>query len=214
MDALQRPPLSQYNWILGTSEAPPASVRKQVAKSLLESIKDRDYDTQTLREILLLIDHECLCRELERKESQGSKDIFQTTIATAAVGDFADHLCSCLVPHINASSHSERLLQFRALLSVLALLNLHGVKAHHSEFYEKRRHEINKRFQEIQWLPEESTEFSVEAFHIVQCSHLISMVAAYSTQHFIRAEPKSAVLLDIANNVMQLGVIAVNIALV
>jgi hypothetical protein len=198
--------------MVGTSQAPATSARKQVARELLAAIKDRDYDFQTLEEIALVIDHECLCREVENtQDSIHSGDIFKTTIASSAIGEFADQLSSCLVHYIDASSHVLREVQCRALLSVLALLQLRGVTAQQTDSRTRWQKQINRLFRDLVWQPGESTGLSLDAFHKVQCSHLLSLVAA---QPFINAEPVSAALLAIASDVLQLGVLAVNIAMV
>lgn len=195
--------------MVGTSEEPATSARKRVARELLDAIKDHDYDSQTLEEILLVIDHECLCRELENSED--SKEIFQSTIGTPTIGDFAHQLSSCLVEYVDASSHVMRELQCRALLSVLALLHLRGVTAQDTDSHTRLQRQINSLFRNLVWLPGESTGITPEAFRKVQCSHLLSLVSA---QPFVKAEPTSIALLKIASDVLQLGVIAVNIALV
>lgn len=200
--------------MVGSPTESAADARKRVAKGLLFLIKDREYDSQTLEEILLVIDHECLCREVGPRGVQGASDIFQSTIGIVVVGDFADQLSSCLVPFNHVSSHFERALQCRALLSVLTLLHIHGVRGQQVESHTKWQKQIKQRFRDRVWQPGESTDFSPEVFHTIQCSHLLSLVAAYYSQHFIRAEPIASVLLDLANNLMRIGVAALNVAFV
>lgn len=208
-------PLSWYeNLMIGTPQESATSTRQQVAVGLLDVIKNNSYTSQTLEQTLLVVDHECLCRELESTNSPASRDRFQSTIGIAAIGDFADHLSSCLVRYINPPSHIDRELQCRALLSVLALLHLHGVQALQADAHTKWRSQINDRYQDLVWLPREPTGLSPETYHKVQCAHLLSVAAAYYAQQFVKAEPKAPILLEIANNVLQIGVIAVNIALV
>jgi hypothetical protein len=210
MESLQRPLFWYQNWIIGTSEEPATSARKRVAKELLDALKNRDYDSQTLEEILLVIDHDCLCFELER--SRDAPDIFRSTITTATIGEFAQHLSSCLVHYIDPSSYVLRELQCRALLSALAWLQLRGVTAQDPHSQDRLQAQINSLFRSLTWLPGgPADEISPEAFRKVQCSHLLTLIAA---QPFVRAEPKAAPLLGIAGDVLQLGVLAVNIALV
>lgn len=205
MAPLQRP-LSWYqSWLIATPE------RAQVARELLEDIKGRNYNSQTLEEIILVIDHECLCR-VGLINLHGAEE--SIAIGTLVIGDFAEQLSSCLVQHINPNSHLLRELQCRALLSVLALLHLDGVTAQETDFYTKWQSQINKRFRDLVWLPGQSTGLSKDTFRRVQCLHLLSLEAAYHARHFIRAEPASADILAIASNVMHVGVMAVNIALV
>jgi AcrR family transcriptional regulator len=209
MDSLQRPLLWYLSFITGTPETPATSARKRVATELLDAVRDHHYDSQTLEEIIIVIDHECLCRELEISRSSG--EIFQSTIATSAIGEFAHQLSSCLVQYVDPFSHVLRELQCRALLSVLALLQLRGVTAQDPDSHNRLQNQINSLFRNLVWSPGESTAITPEAFRRAQCSHLLSLVAA---QPFVSAEPRSARLLKIATDVLQLGVLAVNIALV
>jgi hypothetical protein len=211
MTAQQRPSSWYASWMIGTSQAPATTRRNAIARELLQAIKDHDYDSQSLEEVILLIDHEYLCRKLE--DSEESKDKFKSTIRVPVIGDFADHLSSCLVTLVYPSSYSERELQCRALLSVLALLQLHGVRAQQTDSQAKWQGQLNRRFQELVWLPAEPAAFSAEIFHKAQCAYLLSLGAAY-TQTFIKAEPKSTAGVAVAVDVMQLGVVAVATALV
>lgn len=194
--------------MIGTPEAPATTAREQMANELLQAVKNSNYDSHTLEEILLLIDHECLCLEFE---SRGSRDIFNSTLKIPLIGEFLDVLSLCLVRYINSSSHIVRELQFRALLSVLALIRLHGVTNQQTDSYTELQQRINRRFQDLVWLPG-SPAISPEAFYKVQCSHLLSLVAAYS-QQLVRAEPKSTAVVAIVMDVMQLGVLAGTTAL-
>jgi hypothetical protein len=210
MDTLQRPLFWYQSWISGTPEAPATSARKRVAKELLDALKDHDYDSQTLEEILVVIDHDCLCRKLET--SGDAQDTFRSTITTATIGEFAKHLSSCLVQYIDPSSYVLRELQCRALLSALAWLQLRGVTAQDPDSQNQLQTQINSLFRTLNGLPGGSPDrITPEAFRKVQCSHLLTLVAA---QPFVRAEPVAAPLLNIASDVLQLGVLAVNIALV
>jgi len=210
MESLRRPLFWYQSWIIGTPEAPATSARKRVAKELLAALKDHDFDSQALEEILLVIEHDCLCRDLE--SSRNAQDIFKSAIATATIGEFATHLSSCLVKYIDPSSYVLRELQCRALLSALAWLQLRGVTAQDPNSQDQLQTQINSLFRSLTSSPGGSPdEISPEAFRKVQCSHLLTLAAA---QPFVRAEPIAAPLLNIANDVLQLGVLAVNIALV
>lgn len=202
--------------MIGTPQTPPATARALLAEELLAAIKNSSYDSQTLQEIVLVIDHECLCRESQDRfpNLRRPDDISNRAIATSVIGDFAEQLSSCLVHHINASSRLIRELQFRALLSVLALLQLDGVHAVHADVHRKWQTKINNRFRELIWLPGQSPRLSTETFPRVQCAHLISLGAAYYSQQFVPAEPVAARILAIGSNVMQLVVMVANIALV
>jgi hypothetical protein len=197
--------------MIGTSEAPAASTRNLVAGELAQTIADSRHDSQTLQEILLVINHECLCREVESSTDSSSRDVFQGWIGTSAVGKLAHQLSSCRVQYIDASSHIERELQCRALLSVVALLHLRGVAAHEADSQTRWQRQINNLFRDLVWLPTESTVLSSETFHRLQASHLLSLAAAHA-QQIPRAEPTSAVVLPMVGDVVQLGVIAANIA--
>ncbi len=69
MASLQRPLFWYESWMVGKSEAPATSARKRVTEELLLAVRDHVYDTQTLEEIILVIDHECLCHEVENSEN-------------------------------------------------------------------------------------------------------------------------------------------------
>ncbi len=210
MTSLPGSPSESEIWIIGTAAESAASARKRVAKGLLLLLKDRDYDSQNLEEILLVIDHECLCLELNSTDVHGWNDIFESTIEVPAVADFADQLSSCLVLFDHVSSHFDRAVQCRALLSVLALLKTHKARVQQADSHTKWQKQINGRFRDQVWRPGESTEFSAEVFSATQCSHLITLVAAYNAQHFVRAESTASILLDLGNNMMRIGVTAVS----
>lgn len=195
--------------MVGTPEAPATSARKRVAEELLLAIKDHIYDTQTLEEIILLINHECLCHEVENSES--STFIFRSAFDIPVISQLADQLSSCGVKYVNASSHLLRELQCRALLSVVAWLHLRGVTAHQADSHARWQEQINQLYQDLVWLPEEQIGATQEAFRRAQCSYLLSLVAA---QQFVIARPRIKDALEVAGDLMQLGVVAVNIALV
>lgn len=209
MVPLQRPSFWYESWTVGAPEAPATSARKRVAKELLLAIEESDYDTQTLEEIILVINHECLCHEVENSED--SDIIFNSALEIPVVSKFADQLSSCLVHYVTASSHVLRELQCRALLSVLVWLHLRGVTAHQADSHAKWQEQINQLYRDLIWLPKESTGAMPEAFRKAQCSYLLSVVAA---QQFVKAKPKIKDLIEVASDLMQLGVVAVNIALV
>ncbi|ERF68589.1 hypothetical protein EPUS_04687 [Endocarpon pusillum Z07020] len=208
MGSLQRPSFWYESWMVGKPEAPATSARKRVAEELLLAIKDHVYDTQTLDEITLLINHECLCHEVENSES--SRFIFRSALDIPVISQLAEQLSSCGVKYVNASSHVLRELQLRALLSVVAWLHLRGVTAHQADSHARWQEQINQLYQDLVWLPEEQTGATQEAFRRAQCSYLLSLVAA---QQFVKARPRIKDALEVAGDLMQLGVVAVNIAL-
>ena len=195
----------------GTTEATAATLRKLAAKELLQAIKENDYDAQTLEEIILIIDHEYLCCRLQ--ESPALRTKFEMGISISMLGDFADHLSSCLVTFINPSSHFERQLQCRALLGVFAVLHLRGVTAQQTQSQAKWQNNLNGRFQDLVWLPEETSRFTANVFHKMQCSHLVSLWASFA-QKFTKAEPKTTAGAAIAMDIMQLSVVVLTTALV
>lgn len=205
--------LSWYkSWVIDTPESPSTTARAHVARELLEAIQSRNYDNQTLKEIILVLDHECLHRvRLRLNNLHKEEDI---AIGTPVIGDFAEQLLGCLVQHINPSSHLLRELQCRALLSVLALLQLDGVREIQTDVHTRWQNQIKERFRDLVSLPGESTGFSTNTYLRVQCSHLLSLGAAYYAQQFVGAELRCERILDLASSVMQLGVMGVNIALV
>jgi hypothetical protein len=211
MAVFKRPSFWYESWMIGTSEIPATARRRSVAKELLQAIKDRDYDSQSLEEVILLIDHEYLCLKL--KDSNESADTFASAIGIPLVGEFAGRLLSCLIEFVVPSSYSERELQCRAIVSVLALLELHGVKGQQTDSKVNWQGEIKRRFQDLVWQPGDTTAFSIDMFNKVQCAYLLSFGAAYA-QKFIKGEPKTTAVLDLATDVVQLGVVIGTTALV
>lgn len=220
MNILREPDPAFKRWMVGGQESAKED-RAARAKALLNDLKERDFDERTLAEVLSLIDFECLCRDIEGNESspelgldEFSQDIrshFQSAIRLSQVGQFADSLSVCLVRYIGAVTHVDREIQCRALLSVFALLRLGGAKAVQADADLSGR--IKRLFQDLVWEPGDYRKFSTEVFHRVQCSHLLSLVAA-SVRQIPKAETQWVPGLQVAYALTQFGVIAASRAMV
>jgi hypothetical protein len=189
--------------------------RREVAKELREAVETHHYDSQTLEEIVQVLDHEILCsrptvNELEddirtyrNGEDLRPRDL--SVLCTPGIDHFLTTLSDCLVRSINKSSHYERELQSRSLISALALLRAQRVESHQTDHYDLLRSRFEERFRDLQWQRKLSGPFTREKFRHFQCSYLLCAGAEYAKM-FGRARPHAVSVLSRAVDVALLGV--------
>jgi hypothetical protein len=186
MSLFEGRPLSWYeSWIIeGADGEGGRAKRKEEAKKLEKAIDSSDYNSNTLQEIIQLLDHECLCYEPISDNPPTS------VLGTNWTSAILNKLSECLVRAISPSSHFERELQSRALISTLALLRAQDVRALEVNQYDLLFNQFKSRFQDLQRLGSgsQSGPFTREKFRKFQSSYLLCSGAEYAT-YFERAEP-------------------------
>jgi hypothetical protein len=193
MSSFDKRPLSWYeSWIIedANSEGGRAERKREEAKKLESVIDSGDYDSDTLQKIIQLLDHECLCYEVQ--DPLMSPPCNPPTIALGKnwTSNILNKLSNCLIQAINPSSHFERELQSRALISALALLRAQNVKAFENNQYDRLLNQFKNRFQDLRRLQPAARDgpFTQEKFRQFQSSYLLCSGAEYMT-YFERAEP-------------------------
>jgi hypothetical protein len=187
-------PLSWYeSWIIedANGQGRRAERKREEARKLEEAIDSGHFNADTLQEIIQILDHESLCYEPVHEP----RSSISHTPPTSAFGAnwtsaILNKLSKCLVPAINSSSHFERELQCRALISALALLRAQGVNAFEIGQYDRLLNQFKSRFQDLRRLPSATRDgpFTREKFRQFQSSYLLCSGAEYAT-YFERAEP-------------------------
>jgi hypothetical protein len=120
MSSSEKRSLSWYeSWIIegADGEGGRAKRKKDEAKKLEKAIDSRDYNSNTLQEIIQLLDHECLCNP--------PTSVLGINWTFTILNKFSE----CLVRAIGPSSHFERELQSRVLISTFALFRAQDVNA-------------------------------------------------------------------------------------
>ena len=190
MNNLRRGPGWYEQWIAG----PAAEVRRrEVAKELEQSIQSGHYDSETFEEFIQLVNHERLCVELQ--DTPEGPEKYRTALSENWTIQTIERVSDCLVRTDSRSSHYERELQSRLILSLLALLRAQGVSALHTNLYSTLHSHFEERYRDLQWNPQTASTFTRERFRRVQCSYLLCAGAEYS-RHFRQAQPLLALTLS------------------
>jgi hypothetical protein len=190
--------------------------RWEVAKELRDAVDTRRYDSQTLEEIIQVLDHEILCsrpkvnKDEVRSYLRGAdlRPRDPSVLCTPWTDDLLKILSDCLIRSISSSSHYERELQSRSLISTLALLRAQRVESHQTDYYDLLHTRFKERFRDLQWqknLSDDSGLLTREKFRHVQCSYLLCAGAECAKQ-FQRAQPFAVSALSRAVDVALLGI--------
>jgi hypothetical protein len=186
----KRPPSWYESWIVedANKEGARAERKREEARKLEEAIDSGHYDSDTLQEIIQLLDHECIC--YEPVHDPNSRNPPTSALKTNWTSNILNKLSKCLVQAISPSSHFERELQSRALISALALLRAQDVNAFETSQYDLLVNQFKSRFQDLQRLRPAARDgmFTREKFRQFQSSYLLCSAAEYAT-YFRRAEP-------------------------
>lgn len=187
--------------------------RWEVAKELRDAVDTRHYDSQTLEEIIQVLDHEILCSRPKVNEDEvrsylsgadlRPRDL--SVLCTPWTDDLLKTLSDCLIRSISSSSHYERELQSRSLISTLALLRAQRVERHQTDYYDLLRSRFEERFRDLQWQGKLPGPLTREKFRHVQCSYLLCAGAEYA-KLFQRARPFAVSALSHAVDVALLGI--------
>ena len=193
MSSFDTRPLSWYeSWIIedANGEGGRAERKREEVRKLEDAIDSGDYGSDTLQEIIQLLDHECLCHEVRDPRFPISCNPPTTALRTNWTSHFLNKLSDCLVQAISPSSHFERELQSRALISALALLRAQDVNAFQVSQYDRLLEQFKNRFQDLRRLQPAARDglFTREKFRQFQSSYLLCSGAEYAT-YFERAEP-------------------------
>ena len=180
--------LTRYeSWIIedANDESGRAKRKLEEANKLEEEIDRGHHGSDTLQDIIQLLDHECLCYVPIHDSNRPTRALRTTWTST-----ILNKLSSCLVQAISPSSHFERELQSRALISALMLLRAQDVDAFQVKQYDLLLNQFKSRFQDLRNLQPVSRDgmFTREKFRQFQSSYLLCSGAEYA-RYFKRAEP-------------------------
>lgn len=190
MSGLDRRPLSWFKgWILEDTDPtnPQANRKQEVARELLEAIDKGDYNAQTLQRLIQVLDHECLCFECAQDDTvpQGLPSVALNSTWTSKA---FRQLLERRIDSISATSHFERELLFRSILSAFALLRAQKVGYFRSEDFTKLRQQFRNQHQDLEWQRIRSGPFTTAKFRQFQAACLLCSSAEHAK--FIgRAEP-------------------------
>ena len=189
MSSFSKRPLSWYeSWIIedASKGGGRAERKREEARKLEEAIDSGHHGSDTLQEMIQLLDHECLCYE----PIHDPRNPPTRALGTNWTSTILNKLSNCLVRAISPSSHFERELQSRALISSLALLRAQDVNAFEARQYDLLLNQFRSRFQDLQRLQPTFRDgmFTRERFRQFQSSYLLCSGAEYA-RYFRRAEP-------------------------
>ncbi|MCJ1379436.1 hypothetical protein MMC17_002537 [Xylographa soralifera] len=194
----------------GNNDAPITTTRKAIVAELQTAIQDHQFDSETLEDIVLILEHECLCWKYKndgKLPAGQDAGAFRHTLETSRTNQLVVDLSSCLVRSISPSSHYERELQSKALLSALALLHAQGVRALQATFHDALRTQLAARFQDLQGVPGQKAVFSAETVRKIQSGYYLCLAAEYA-KHFQKAEP---VVVSVVTSVVSLLIVGASI---
>jgi hypothetical protein len=177
------------SWIIedASREGSRAERKRDETRRMQNAIESGCYDSDTLQNIIQLLDHECLCCE---PSHDPELPITTSGLGTNWTSTILNQLSNRLVQAISPMSHFERELQSRALISALALLHAQDVNAFERSQYDLLFDQFKSRFQDLRMLRPASRDspFTREKFRQFQSSYLLCSGAEYATC-FRRAEP-------------------------
>ena len=205
-----RVPPSFARWIVPGDDAIVSTSRTAIIAELQAAIQDHQFDSETLEDITLILWHEFLSWTFEsdgKLLTGQDAGAFRHSLKTPQTSQLVVQLSSCLVRSISPSSHYERELQSKALLSALALLHAQGVSALQAGFYDDMRAQLAARFQDLQGVPGHKAGFSAETVRRVQCGYYLCLSAGYA-KNFRKAEP---VVVSVVGSVVSLLVVGASI---
>ncbi|MCJ1389386.1 hypothetical protein MMC18_002243 [Xylographa bjoerkii] len=197
-------------WTTASDDAVLSTTRRAIVTELQTAIQDHQFDSETLEDIILILQHECLCWQYKNDGNLlAGQDAgaFRNTLEPSRTNQLVVQLSSCLVRAIGPSSHYERELQSKALLSALALLHAQGVRSLQTTFHDNLRAELAARFQDLQGVPGQRAVFSMETVRKSQCGYYLCLGAEYA-KHFSRAEP---VVVSVVSSVVSLLIVGASI---
>jgi hypothetical protein len=176
------------SWIIeGANDEGGRAERKwEEAQKLEQAIDSTHHGSDTLQKIIQLFDHECLCYGTIHDPSNRPTRALRTNWTSTIL----NKLSNCLIQAISPSSHFERELQSRALISTLALLRAQDVNAFEAKQYDRLFNQFKDRFQDLRNVQPVSRDgpFTQEKFRQIQSSYLLCSGAEYA-KYFRRAEP-------------------------
>ena len=179
------------HWTSAGDDATVSSTRKAVVADLQSAVSEHQFDSETLQDIIRILEHECLCwkyyndGKLPAGQDAGA---FRQTLETSRTNQLVMQLSDCLVRSISPSSHYERELQSKALLSAFALLHAQGVRALQATFHDDLRTRIADRFTDLKGVPGQKAVFAAETVRKIQSGYYLCLAAEYA-KHFQKAEP-------------------------
>lgn len=151
---------------------------------LMEIIKRGDYNAETLKELIHLLDHEYMS-EIHDHERYLQNDRERWKPYT---GNIVTQLSSGLFEYVYPECYYQRELKLRSLLSALALQRAQKTSALESNVYETLREGFQELFRQLQMQQSGSGPFTREKFREAQCSYLLC-ASAESAKYFDRAQP-------------------------
>src|SRR2546423_6155288 len=176
-------------WILADTDPtnPRANRKQEVARELLEAIEKGDYNAQTLQRLIQVLDHECLCFESAQGDTvpQGSASVALNSTWTNKA---FQQLLECRINSISTSSHFERELLYRSILSAVALLRAQRVGYFRSEGFTKLRQQFRNQYKDLEWQRIRSGPFTIAKFRQFQAAYLLCSSAEHA-KFIRRAEP-------------------------
>ncbi|MCJ1283639.1 hypothetical protein MMC26_002970 [Xylographa opegraphella] len=197
-------------WTSAGNDAAVATTRKAVVADLQLAIQDHQFDSETLEDVILILQHECLCWKYKndgKLPAGHDAGAFRQTLETSRTNQLVVQLSDCLVRAISPSSHYERELQSKALLSALALLHAQGVRALQATFHDDLRVRIADRFKDLQGVPGQKAVFSAETVRKIQSGYYLCLAAEYG-KHFHKAEP---IVVSVVSSVVSLLIVGASI---
>ena len=194
-------------WTAPGDQASISTIRKPIIAELQTAIQDHQFDSETIEDIILILEHECLCWKYKNDGNVfAAQDAgaFRPTLENSRTNRLVEQLSSCLVMSISPSSHYERELQAKALLSALALLHAQGVSALQVAFHDDLRAQLAARFQDLQGVPGQKAVFSAETVRKVQCGYYLCLGAEYA-KHWPKAQPVSVAVVSSVVSLLIVG---------
>lgn len=187
-----------------------AQSRRAEAEELLTKIQVGNLDADTLEALIQMLDYECLHLkpimqdDLSRRRRSHSEAL-QPSWTDSIVRILASDMC----PVTRPTSYYEREVQYRALLSALALQRAQGASSLEANHYSELQRHFGQGHRGVQYQHVPPTKFSTEKYRIYNCHFLLVTIVEYA-KNFKRNEP---VIVEILNRAMNIFLVGSSIAI-
>jgi hypothetical protein len=182
-----------------------AQNRREEADKLLRKIKAGHLNADTFEVLIQILDYECLhLKPITQDDLPRRRQSDSVALQPSWTDRLVTILASCMCQGTRPTSYYEREVQYRALLSALALVEAQGAKSFQVDHYDTLQRQFGQGHKDLQWQQVPPTEFSTEKYRIYNCHFLLVTIVEYA-KNFKRDKPAIAEILDRAMNMLLVG---------
>ena len=182
-----------------------AQNRREEADELLTNIQAGHVNADTLEVLIQILDYECLhLKPITQDDLPRRRQSDSVALQPSWTDRLVTILARCMCQVTRPTSYYQREVQYRALLSALALQRARGAKSFQVDHYNELQRQFGQGHKDLQWQQVPPTEFSTEKYRIYNCHFLLVTIVEYA-KNFKRDEPAIAKILNRAMNILLVG---------